>query len=113
MRKFASGLALAMAMCLPGSLLPALADGMGYQRHYHHNHRIHLPPARHVVEVVQPPWSGNFIINGTHFTGRNAACRRWAAGERIRLVAGDWHGQCVAATFYNLSRHSTCQTWCK
>jgi hypothetical protein len=65
------------------------------------------------VEVVQPPWSGNFIINGTHFTGRNAACRRWAAGERIRLVAGDWHGQCVAATFYNLSRGSTCNTWCR
>jgi hypothetical protein len=34
------------------------------------------------------------------------------AGERIRLLAGDWNGRCVVALFYNLHRRSTCQTWC-
>ncbi len=37
-------------------------------------HYIHLPPERHVIEVVQPPSSGNFIINGTRFTAKTAAC---------------------------------------
>jgi len=118
MRKRASGLALTMtislaASCLPALHAPAWADGMGYQHHHYHHHRIYLPPARHVVEVVRPPWSGNFVINGAHFTGTNAACRRWAAGERIRLVSGDWHGVCETATFYNLSRGSTCHTLCQ
>jgi hypothetical protein len=66
-----------------------------------------------VVEVVQPPWSGNFIINGAHFTGRTRACLRWAAGERIKLLSGDWHGACVVAVFYNFNRHSRCETWCR
>jgi hypothetical protein len=109
MFKFALGVALAMA-----TSLPALADGMEYHRHYYHyRHHIYLSPERHVVEVVQPPWSGSFVINGAHFTGFTPACRRWAAGERTRLVAGDWHGVCATATFYNLSRHSTCETWCR
>jgi hypothetical protein len=74
---------------------------------------FYLPPERHVVEVVQPPWSGNFIINGTRFTGISPSCFSWAAGERITLVAGDWHGRCVTAVFYNFHRRSTCETWCR
>jgi hypothetical protein len=89
---------------------PAGADGMPYRR-AHHGYA--LPPERHVVEVVQPPWSGNFIINGARFTGRNAACLRWAAGERIRLIAGDWNGRCEEAVFYNYFRRSTCTMWCR
>ncbi len=89
---------------------PALADGMPSHRY---RHRHFLPPERHVVEVVQPPWSGNFIINGAHFTGRTRACLRWAAGERIKLVSGDWHGACIVAVFYNFNRHSRCETWCR
>ena len=66
-----------------------------------------------MIEVVQPPYSGNFIINGTRFTAKSATCLRWIAGERIRLLAGDWHGRCVEATFYNLHRRSTCEMWCR
>src|SRR5436190_18800964 len=90
---------------------PALADGMIYSRHRYYHHRHYLPRARHVVEVVQPPWSGSFIINGAHFTGFSPACFSWAAGERITLIAGDWNGYCSTAVFYNFRRHSTCQMW--
>src|SRR5262249_39583573 len=51
-------------------------------------------------------------INGTRFTARTPACLGWAAGERIRLIAGDWNGRCVAAVFYNFYRRSTCEMWC-
>jgi hypothetical protein len=92
---------------------PAFADGMGYSRQRSYRYPFYLAPERHVIEVVQPPWSGNFIINGARFTGRTPACFTWAAGERIALVAGDWHGRCIDAVFYNFSRRSTCETWCR
>jgi hypothetical protein len=91
---------------------PVLADGMQYSP-YRYHHRYYLPPERHVIEVVQPPYSGNFIINGTRFTAKTAACTRWAAGERIKLIAGDWNGRCVDAVFYNFYLHSTCEMWCR
>jgi hypothetical protein len=90
---------------------PALADGMQPSRYRAYRYYV-LPPERHVVEVVRPPWSGNFIINGRRFTGITPSCLRWAAGEPITLIAGDWNGQCVEATFYNLMRRNTCTTWC-
>jgi hypothetical protein len=91
---------------------PALADGMEYTPRRYYPQRLYLPPEQHVIEVVQPPWSGNFIINGTRFTARTPACFSWAAGERIRLLAGDWNGRCVTAVFYNFYRRSTCEMWC-
>src|SRR6266550_762796 len=76
-----------------GALLcaSAFADGMEYapRRSYQ---RFYLPAERHVIEVVQPPYSGNFIINGARFTALTPACFAWVAGERIRLLAGDWNG---------------------
>jgi hypothetical protein len=92
---------------------PAFADGMEYSRQRSYRYPFYLAPERHVIEVVQPPWSGNFIINGTRFTGRTPACFSWAAGERIALIAGDWNGRCIDAVFYNFSRRSTCETWCR
>jgi len=91
-------LVLAMVACRP-----ALAE------HYRH---IALRPERHVIEVVRPPYSGTFIINGAKFTGISAACGGWVAGDRITLRDGDWHGRCVGATFYNVRRHNFCQAWC-
>ena len=100
---------------VPAALTWQSAIAAEYQypvrRHYYH-HGHYLPPERHVIEVVQPPMSGNFIINGARFTARSAACLPWAAGERIRLVAGDWHGRCSVAVFYNVWRHRTCEMWC-
>ena len=90
----------------------ALADGMIYSS-YRYYHRRYLPPERHVIEVVQPPYSGIFVINGVRFTGMTEACLGWVAGERISLVAGDWRGHCVTAVFYNFRRHNTCETWCR
>ena len=46
---------------------PALAE------HYRH---IALRPERHVIEVVRPPYSGTFIINGAKFTGDIGGVRR-------------------------------------
>jgi hypothetical protein len=106
MRKLLSLLALAMLIAAP-----ALAEGMYWR--YRHHHRHYLARPRHVIEVVQPPYSGRFIINGAHFTGFTPACFSWAAGERITLVAGDWHGDCATAVFYNFRRHSTCHMWCR
>src|SRR6266446_7233022 len=106
MLRVISALALASLLCAT-----ALADGMDYapQRSYQ---RFYLPGERHVIEVVQPPYSGNFIINGARFTARTPACFAWAAGERIRLLAGDWNGRCVVALFYNFYRRNTCEMWC-
>jgi hypothetical protein len=105
MFKVVSAFVLALVICQP-----AVADGMGYRPYYRSWYA--LPPERHVVEVVQPPYSGNFIINGHRFTGKTAACLRWAAGERITLLAGDWHGRCVDAVFYNFRLRSTCAMSC-
>jgi hypothetical protein len=101
--------ALAFALASP-ACAPASADEMVEQPVYRHH--VYRPRDRHVIEVVQPPWSGNFIINGTHFTGQGRACMRWAAGERIRLVSGDWHGQCAMAVFYNYRRRNRCEASC-
>ena len=102
-------LVLTVALLVPTL---ALGDEGPPARHYYRQH-IYLPPERHVIEVVQPPGSGNFIINGMRFTAKTDACYRWAAGERIKLIAGDWNAQCVDAVFYNFSRRSTCEMWCR
>jgi hypothetical protein len=103
--------ALILASVLAAAICPAaFADGMEYPRHHY---SAPLPPERHVVEIVQPPWSGNFIINGARFVGRSPACFTWAAGERIKLISGDWDGNCTEAVFYNFYRHSTCEMTCR
>jgi hypothetical protein len=106
MPKILWGLVVAVVICQP-----ALADGMRGTR-YRAAPWYVLLPERHVIEVVRPPWSGNFIINGRPFTGMTASCLRWAAGEPILLRAGDWHGRCIEATFYNLLRRNSCTAWC-
>jgi hypothetical protein len=77
-----------------------------------HGRHLLLRPERHVIEVVRPPYGGSYIINGANFTAKSAACLRWTAGDRITLLAGDWHGRCVDAVFYNAARHGACQMWC-
>ena len=71
-----------------------------------------LPPGRHVIEIVRPPYSGSFVINAAAFTAKTPACRNWEAGERVTLLAGDWHGRCIDAVFYNVVRHHSCAMWC-
>jgi hypothetical protein len=92
--------------------VPAFADGMEISRPRYRHYGIYLPPERHVIEVVRPPYSANFIINGARFVGRSPACWSWAAGERIKLLAGDWNARCDYAVFYNFYRRSTCEMWC-
>jgi hypothetical protein len=77
-----------------------------------HGRHVLLRPERHVIELVRPPYSGSYIINGAHFTAKSAACPGWTAGDRITLLAGDWHGRCVDAVFHNAARHGACQMWC-
>jgi hypothetical protein len=91
---------------------PAFADGMEVSRPRYRHYGIYLPPERHVIEVVRPPYSANFIINGARFVGQSPACWSWAAGERIKLLAGDWNGRCSYAVFYNFYRRSTCEMLC-
>ncbi len=68
-------LGLAVMICQP-----ALADGMRAPR-YRAQPWFMLPPERHVIEVVQPPWSGNFIINGRRFTGITASLPELGGGR--------------------------------
>ena len=77
------------------------------------HHRQVLTSQNHVIEVVTPPYSGVFITNGFLYAGINEACRSWVPGERVRLVSGSWTGACTAAIFYNVTRHSTCETVCR
>jgi hypothetical protein len=107
MLKSVAAFALAMSIAAP-----ALADGMKYTPRRHYPTVFYLPAERHVIEVVSPPYSGNFIINGARFTARTPACFGWVAGERITLVAGDWNARCVVAVFYNFYRRNTCEMWC-
>ena len=107
MLKWMSAFALAVLACAP-----ALADETEYHRPGYYQYGFALPAERHVIEVVSPPYSARFIINGARFTGWAPACFRWVAGERIRLIAGDWNGRCVAALFYNFYRRNTCEVWC-
>ena len=81
--------------------------------HVYSYHRFVLPPERHVVEKVMPPYSGNYLINATWFRAMTPACSGWVSGERIRLVAGDWHGSCGSAVFRNMTRGMTCELACR
>ena len=90
---------------------PAFADEGPRHRH-HGGYVIYLPPERHVVEVVQPPYSGNFVINGYRFKGLEQSCAGWVAGDRIKLISGDWHARCDVAVFRNMTRGSTCEMSC-
>jgi hypothetical protein len=108
MFRVGSAFALGLLMCQP-----VLADQMDVARQRYYQYRHYLPAERHVIEVVQPPYSGNFIINGARFTGVTPACFNWVAGERIRLIAGDWNARCMEAVFYNFYRRNSCVTLCR
>jgi hypothetical protein len=93
---------------------PAGADGVDVPRKVHrawHGYSLHLPPERHVVEVIDE-W-GRLIINGRSFTPIVPGCGGWVAGERIRFVAGDINGACQTAVIYNYRRHETCEVGCR
>jgi hypothetical protein len=98
---------------------PAWSDGAAATpRHRHFVHRtiVKLPrlaPERHVIEKVTPPGSGVLRINNATFLATNPWCARWTAGERVRLVAGDWHARCAGAVFYNVTRRQTCTLICR
>jgi hypothetical protein len=86
---------------------PAFADEPAYKRQ-----RSYILASRHVVELVTPPYSGRFVINGYRYDGVEPACLAWVPGQPVRLVSGSWRGDCVNATFYNAALRNTCQTLC-
>jgi hypothetical protein len=102
MRKWILAAALVVAAAGPALAADWRAERQG----------IVLPPERHVIELAHPPYSGNFIINDAHFSAETAECAAWTAGDRVVLRAGDWHGYCSEAIFYNVSRRSTCTMAC-
>jgi hypothetical protein len=107
MLKFASAFALGLLLCQP-----AFADGVETVRPRYYHYGYGLPAERHVIEIVSPPYSANFIINGARFTGMSRACYGWTAGEPIRLISGDWNARCASAVFYNYTRRNRCQMLC-
>ena len=107
MLKFASVFALGLLLCQS-----ALGDGMETTRQRYYYYGYGLPAERHVIEIVSPPYSANFVINSARFTGMSPACFNWVAGERITLIAGDWNARCVGAVFYNFARRNRCEMLC-
>lgn len=76
-------------------------------------HRFALARERHVLEVVDASAFGvRFIINGHAFAVPSGTCPGWVAGDRVSLVAGEWHGYCATAVFHNATRGRSCDTWC-
>jgi hypothetical protein len=113
-----SAMALAFSIFTPAQSEPIEAGQRARPHHHHRSHvaqhgRIVLPPEQHVIEKTQPPYSGNYLINDTWFTAKTLACSRWVARERIKLLAGDWHGACADAVFYNVTRRQTCELSCR
>ena len=116
MQRFFSNGALALSLLLAfATVAPTRADEAP---HRYHRHRYSydwsaLPPEHHVIEQVRNGISTDFVLNGAAFTGVDACALGWTAGDRIKLVHGDWHGDCDIAVFYNASRHRTCELACR
>jgi len=115
-RKTTTASSILSSLLLMGSLTAsaqtALADGLRVRHRHAVIRHYQLPPERHVIEGVRPPGSGVFLINGRYFAATTPACMRWVPGDRISLLAGDWHGACEIAVFRNLRRGGTCTMWC-
>src|ERR1044071_2956200 len=78
----------------------------------YHRH-VYRVPETHVVEVAVNPLEGRrYIINGAYFTAANDACQGWVPKQRLRLLAGEWHGRCTTAVFHNLTLGRTCEMYC-
>jgi|SRR5947209_12879333 len=86
---------------------PTAARTTSVTRHYA------LPPERHVLEIVNFSSFGlRFLINGHYFRASPSDCPGWIAGDRVALLAGDWHGYCVTAVFQDLTRGRSCRVSC-
>jgi hypothetical protein len=108
--------ALALSVTLLVPVPEAGANGMRARPrahpHWHHRH-FRLLPERHVVEINKPTYGGYYTFNGAGFSAMTASCARWAAGERVRLLAGDWNAACTTAVFYNMRRRQACEMRCR
>jgi hypothetical protein len=107
-----AGLLMACAM-LSAANAADISINRRVRGHVYSSRHYVLPAERHVVEKVLPPYSGNYLINATWFAAMTPACARWVSGERIRLLAGDWHGACTTAVFHNMTRGMTCELSCR
>jgi hypothetical protein len=101
---------LLLAVALGLAAGPAGAESGDAYRHRDWGYDLRLPPERHVIEVVDA-W-GRLIIAGRRFTPAVPACGRWAAGERIKFLAGDINGACRSALIYNYQWRETCEVSC-
>ena len=100
----------ALLMCIGVVICqPTFADEAAFMR----QPRSYVAQSRHVIEVVSPPFSGRFVINGYRYDGAEPACQAWVPAQPVRLISGSWRGDCVNATFYNAALRNTCQTVCR
>jgi hypothetical protein len=76
-------------------------------------YRYAAPPGRRVLELVDFSSFGlRFLINGHYFRASPLDCPGWVAGDRVTLLAGEWHGYCATAVFHDLTSPRSCRVWC-
>jgi hypothetical protein len=102
----------ACLLCGP-AVAAELGEGAPAPQSYVPQYQYRLPPARHVLEVVNFSSFGlRFLINGHYFLADPLKCPGWVAGDRVAMLSGEWHGYCSVAVFSNLTQHRTCQVSC-
>jgi hypothetical protein len=88
-----------------------LSVGDAPARTYRVRHYWRAVP-QHVVEVAIRPLGHQYIINGRYWTGTSNACFGWGPKQRVRMISGEWHGNCATAVIRNVTLGRTCEMIC-
>jgi len=89
----------------------SLSNTSASRPHYRVDHFVRVIP-EHVVEVSIHPPGHRYIINGAYWTGTSPACFGWVPKQRVRMIAGEWHGYCSTAIIRNVTLGRTCEFVC-
>ena len=107
-------LALVLAFLMSGTAIAAelSLSQTSTSRHSYRVDRLVRSLPEHVIEVSIHPPGHRYIINGAYWTGTSPACFGWAPKQRVRMIAGEWHGTCGTAIIRNVTLGRTCQFVC-
>lgn len=89
----------------------SIDNALSGRLHYRVDRFVRVLP-EHVVEVSIRPPGHRYIINGAYWTGTSPACFGWAPKQRVRMIVGEWHGNCSTAIIRNVTLGRTCEFVC-